>query len=34
MNKGFTTKSWDRAVANLEKFNLRIKTYLMFKPRS
>ena len=32
VNKGFTTKSWDRAVANLEKFNLRIKTYLMFKP--
>jgi len=32
VNKGFTTKSWDRAVANLQKFNLRIKTYLMFKP--
>ena len=32
VNKGFTTKSWDRAVANLKKFNLRIKTYLMFKP--
>ena len=32
VNKGFTTKSWDRAVANLKKFNIRIKTYLMFKP--
>ncbi len=32
VNKGFTTKSWDRAVENLKKFNLRIKTYLMFKP--
>ena len=32
VNKGFTTKSWDRAVENLRKFNLRIKTYLMFKP--
>ena len=32
VNKGFTTKSWDRAVVNLQKFNLRIKTYLMFKP--
>ena len=32
VNKGFTTKSWDRAVANLNKFDLRIKTYLMFKP--
>jgi radical SAM enzyme (TIGR01210 family) len=32
VNKGFTTKSWDRAVANLQKFNIRIKTYLMFKP--
>ena len=32
VNKGFTTKSWDRAVTNLRKFNLRVKTYLMFKP--
>jgi len=32
VNKGFSTASWDRAVANLQKFNLRIKTYLMFKP--
>ena len=32
VNKGFTTKAWDRAVANLKKFDLRIKTYLMFKP--
>jgi radical SAM enzyme (TIGR01210 family) len=32
VNKGFSTAAWDRAVANLERFNLRIKTYLMFKP--
>jgi radical SAM enzyme (TIGR01210 family) len=32
VNKGFSTSSWDRAVTNLEKFNLRVKTYLMFKP--
>ena len=32
VNKGFTTKSWDRAVANLKKFDIRVKTYLMFKP--
>jgi len=32
VNKGFTTKSWERAVANMQKFNIRIKTYLMFKP--
>ncbi|MBT7262817.1 MAG: archaeosine biosynthesis radical SAM protein RaSEA [Euryarchaeota archaeon] len=32
VNKGFTTKSWDRAVENLKKFDIRIKTYLMFKP--
>ena len=32
VNKGFTTKSWDRAVENLKKFNVRVKTYLMFKP--
>ena len=32
VNKGFSTSSWDRAVSNLEKFDLRIKTYLMFKP--
>jgi radical SAM enzyme (TIGR01210 family) len=32
VNKGFSTASWDRAVTNLQAFNLRIKTYLMFKP--
>jgi len=32
VNKGFSTASWDRAVTNLEAFNLRVKTYLMFKP--
>ncbi|MBQ70011.1 MAG: TIGR01210 family radical SAM protein [Euryarchaeota archaeon] len=32
VNKGFSTSSWDRAVTNLEAFNLRVKTYLMFKP--
>ena len=32
VNKGFSTASWDRAVTNLEKHKLRIKTYLMFKP--
>jgi radical SAM enzyme (TIGR01210 family) len=32
VNKGFTTKSWDRAVENLKKFDIRVKTYLMFKP--
>ena len=32
VNKGFSTKAWDKAVANLRKYNLRVKTYLMFKP--
>ena len=32
VNKGFTTKSWERAVVNMQKFDVRIKTYLMFKP--
>jgi radical SAM enzyme (TIGR01210 family) len=32
VNKGFSTSSWDRAVHNLKSFNLRVKTYLMFKP--
>ena len=32
VNKGFTTKSFDRAVKNLQKFDIRVKTYLMFKP--
>ncbi len=32
VNKGFTTRSWDRAVENLKKFDIRVKTYLMFKP--
>lgn len=32
VNKGFSIKSWDRAVENLKKFDLRVKTYLMFKP--
>ena len=32
VNKGFSTKAWDRAVENLQKYNLRVKTYLMFKP--
>ena len=32
VNKGFSIKSWDRAVENLQKFGLRVKTYLMFKP--
>ncbi len=32
VNKGFSVKSWDRAVENLNKFGLRVKTYLMFKP--
>ena len=32
VNKGFTTKAWERAVNNLQKFDLRVKTYLMFKP--
>jgi radical SAM enzyme (TIGR01210 family) len=32
VNKGFSVASWDRAVECLERHNLRIKTYLMFKP--
>ena len=32
VNKGFSIKSWDKAVENLAHFGLRIKTYLMFKP--
>lgn len=32
VNKGFSTKSWDKAITNLRKFNIRVKTYLMFKP--
>ena len=32
INKGFTVKSWYRAVENLQNAGLRIKTYLMFKP--
>ena len=32
VNKGFSVKSWYRAVENLKKFDLRVKTYLMFKP--
>ena len=32
INKGFTTKSWNRAVTNIKDAGLRVKTYLMFKP--
>ncbi len=32
VNKGFTIKSWHKAVNQLKKHNLRIKSYLMFKP--
>ncbi len=32
INKGFTVKSWYRAVDNLQNAGLRVKTYLMFKP--
>ena len=32
INKGFTVKSWDRAVTNIQNAGLRVKTYLMFKP--
>ena len=32
INKGFSLKSWYRAVENLRAENLRIKAYLMFKP--
>ena len=31
-NKGFNTKQWHRAVDNLRKYGLRVKTYLLFKP--
>jgi len=32
VNKGFTVRSYDRAVANLKQAGLRVKAYLMFKP--
>ena len=32
INKGFTLKSWHKAVEQLKKFDLRVKSYLMFKP--
>ena len=32
VNKGFSISSWDRAVELLQKYALRVKTYLMFKP--
>ena len=32
VNKGFTVKSWYRAVENIQNAGLRVKTYLMFKP--
>ena len=32
VNKGFSVKSYDRAVANLKQAGLRVKAYLMFKP--
>ena len=32
INKGFTLNSWHKAVKQLKKHNLRIKSYLMFKP--
>ena len=32
VNKGFTVASWHRAVEQLRAFDLRVKTYLMFKP--
>ncbi|MBJ23676.1 MAG: TIGR01210 family radical SAM protein [Euryarchaeota archaeon] len=32
INKGFSLKSWHRAVEQLKKHDLRIKAYLMFKP--
>ena len=31
VNKGFTVRSYDRAVANLKQAGLRVKAYLMFK---
>ena len=32
INKGFSLKSWVRAVENIRKVGQRVKTYLMFKP--
>jgi len=32
VNKGFSVRSYDRAVANLKEAGLRVKAYLMFKP--
>ena len=32
VNKGFTTKQWHAAVQMLRENNLRVKTYLLFKP--
>ena len=32
VNKGFSVKSYDRAVANLKQAGVRVKAYLMFKP--
>ncbi len=32
VNKGFSVRSYDRAVANLKQAGLRVKAYLMFKP--
>jgi len=32
VNKGFSLKSWHRAIENLRASNLRVKNYLMFKP--
>ncbi len=32
VNKGFTTKQWHRAVEMLRENDLRVKTYLLFKP--
>ena len=34
VNKGFSVKSYDRAVANLKQAGVRVKAYLMFKPPS
>jgi len=32
VNKGFSIKSWHKAIENLREANLRVKNYLMFKP--
>ena len=32
VNKGFSVRSYDRAVANLKQAGVRVKAYLMFKP--